>query len=278
MPMSSSVARAIQVMNDSKSSASDLAEVLTFDMALAAKLLRVANSAYYSFERKVATVSEAIVRLGFSTIRRLILTSHVSGFMNRRIDSYGLEQGELWKHSIGVGMGVMMLAQKDKSISIGEAYIAGLLHDIGKAFLDQYLGNDLKPLVDRGIQEQVDIHTAERDMLGTDHAEVGALIAQKWNLPIQIVEGIAFHHRPMLAKQAPRLTSVIHVVDVFCYSGGLTSLVDGLQIPAVQIEAVKMLNLRQADMDNLKEHLDSSMQFADAFFEEPGENKVAGVR
>ncbi|MBC7348287.1 MAG: HDOD domain-containing protein, partial [Clostridia bacterium] len=120
----------MRLTEDPDSTAADLNGVIGQDQALTAKILRLANSAYYGFPRRIGTITEAVILLGFNTIRNLVLTASVSQVLQREAPGYGLAKGELWRHALTSAMAARLLARKVRYRGAEEAFVAGLLHDI----------------------------------------------------------------------------------------------------------------------------------------------------
>lgn len=213
------VSKALQLMRDPGYTIGEVASVVSLDEALTSKILRMANSAYFGSQRRIVSVAEAIVRLGYRTMEGLLLTASASRMLQRRVAGYGLEQGRLWEHSITTAMGARMLAQMaGGGISPEEAYVAGLLHDVGKVLLDRFAATQLEQVREIVRDRQVPFFQAEQEVLGYDHAYVGALIALKWGLPETIAHAIGRHHMPAAEGLPPdRLGAVVHVADVVAW-------------------------------------------------------------
>ncbi|MDA8212859.1 MAG: HDOD domain-containing protein [Clostridia bacterium] len=230
-PLPTTVTRALQVIEDRESSAKELAKVLAEDQSITATLLKYANSAYYGVSRTVSTVSEATVILGFTTIRSMLLTASVHKLVNREISGYALAQGELWKHSIQCAMVAKNLAKKCKFPQVEQAFVAGLIHDIGKVVLNNYVGAQYREIISTVEQEHIPFMEAEKQILGFNHAEVGARLALKWNLPEDLVDAIAHHHSPRGSERNSKLTALVHVADAICLMLGFGLGSDGLLYP-----------------------------------------------
>ncbi|PKL74946.1 MAG: hydrolase [Candidatus Melainabacteria bacterium HGW-Melainabacteria-1] len=186
--------RAIQLLNNPETDVSSLAEVISSDQALTAKVLRLCNSAYYGLPRKVTTVSEAVLIVGFSSIKSLVLMITTQSSMNKGLLGYKIGPGEFWRHSIGTAETARILAQQLKQAKPEECFIAGLIHDIGKMVLNQHALPEVYRATNLSQKEQQPIHLAEQRILGFDHADIGAALAERWNFPPILVESIRRHH------------------------------------------------------------------------------------
>jgi putative nucleotidyltransferase with HDIG domain len=252
------VTRVIQLTEDPNSTAKDLSEVLGQDQSLTAKVLRLANSAYYGFPRRINSVTDAVVLLGFGSIRGLVMAASVYDVLEKPVQGYALAPGELWRHSQACAMGARMLAQKVKYRSADQAYVAGLLHDIGKVILSEYLSEVYQKVIDRVILENKPIMDVETAEMGFDHSIVGAKVAEKWNLPPELVDCIGYHHRPLQSTSNPILASIIHVSDVICMTMGIGLGLDGMYYPLDE-KALELLKLEPADLEMIMSRLADSL-------------------
>ncbi len=244
---------ALEVMRltrDPTTSARELNDVICQDQAITANMLRLANSAYYGFPRLIGTVGEAVVLLGFQTVRSIVLTAALGDTLNREVKSYSLAKGELWKHSLGVAIAARMIAQRAGYKYLDLAYTAGLLHDVGKIVLADYLEKYYSEVMERVSSAEVSFSDAELEILGIDHAQTGGEVAKKWSFPAEIVEAINLHHKPDFAEQDPKLTAITHIADIMCTLIGVGIGVDGL-LYQTSANAVEILGLDQIVLEEI---------------------------
>jgi len=252
-------AQALAVFNNPKATHRDLADIISTDQSLVAGILKLANSAYYGFSRKIATVNDAIVLLGFNTIRSLILASTVKDRFSQPVPGYSLAAGEMWKHSIVCAMTARNIARRVKFASPEEAFVAGLLHDIGKLILNLHVGQLYREILEQVSTGKVTFNMAEQQFLGADHAEVGAKVAEKWNLPSELVDTIGNHHLTGGAGNLSQLTAIVHVADALCLMLGIGLGGDGLLYSLSQ-EAIHFLGLDQSTIDRLMLEISDYLQ------------------
>ncbi len=184
----------LAIAEDDKSTAADLEEVIMRDQALSAKVLKVANSAYYGIPRTVETVSRATVLLGFQTVVGLALTVSVYDTLWGSGKGHYLDRRDLWKHSLGVATGARLLSNNARGKDGAVAFTAGMLHDIGKTVLDSHLAEEYGRVVELCHRERIPIYQAEGALLGVNHAELGHKVAMRWQLPEVLCESIRYHH------------------------------------------------------------------------------------
>lgn len=244
--------RALQLLDDPNYTASKLTKIIGVDQSLSGRLLQWANSPYFGLRYKVATLERAIMVLGTRHIRELLMAVSVNEMLNRKMPGYGLERGDLWRHSIAVAAGARWLAQEAKYPQPEQAFIAGLLHDIGKLVLDELLySNEVWQEEWRQLREEGASFTdLERWFCGYDHAQLGQRVALQWNLPQPLVEAIAYHHDPTLATVDPILTHWTHLADSAALMLGISLGFDGLSYQLCQ-ESIEATNFQSLELETL---------------------------
>ena len=256
---------AIEVMkiaDDPKSEATDLAETIIKDQGLTSKLLKLANSAFFGFSRRVTTVTEAVVITGFKTVKSLIVTIIAKSVLERPLKGYMLEKEMLWKHSLATAIASRMIAQKMKYKDPEEAYIAGLLADIGKVVLSEFLTETYHEILEKVENEGKTFLEAEKEILGFDHAELGAKIAEKWNLPEPLQEAIRYHHEP--EKTSKILPYIVHLGNAISMMLGVGLGVDGLYY-RISDRTLSILGLEESDIEEIMNDTDRHLAEVSAF-------------
>ncbi len=244
-----SVTRVMQLTNDPKAGLSDVAHALAADQGLAARVLKLANSAYYGSSRRIGTVSEAVVILGMRTTRNLTLATSCQDMLEREVSGYFLPRGALWRHSLACAAAAQNLARRAHFRGTEEAFVAGLLHDIGKVIMNAYLKAEFAQVLTRVAKGEMTFSDAEREALGFDHAEVGARLLERWNLPATLVTAVRYHHVPSQIPESP-LAALVHIADTICLTLGIGLGVDGMAY-ALDPNALAMLNLTESDFEQV---------------------------
>lgn len=254
-PLPQVAIKALRLIDDPRCSIPELSKVLSFDQALAGRILRWANSAFYGLRSQVATLDQAIMYLGLMTVRELVVAASVGDMLNRQVAGYSLERGELWRHSVAVAAGTRWVARKQDYRALDRAFIAGLLHDIGKLVLDKLLRSDSRWQEQwNTLREQgVPFTEMERELTGYDHAEIGGFIAEKWNLPKPLCEAIALHHHPDMAESEPNLVSYVHIADAGALMAGIGLGYEGLSYRLDEAVCAH-LHWTVPEMENLMQH------------------------
>jgi len=226
------VTQLISVVGNPRSSARDVAQLISTDQALTAKILKVANSAFYGFARKIATVQLAIVVLGFEAVKNLCLSVAVLKRFSSGQDHELFDRQRFWEHTIGCAVAGRMLSKRLHSRIEGEAFVGGVLHDIGKLILVEYFPKEFGESLEVAQSDGVSLYDAEHYVLGVTHAEIGAWLAEKWNLPQPIVDTIAYHHTPFELEKPEPLLLVVHMANALVRKCGIGSSGDS-QGPSV---------------------------------------------
>jgi len=238
---------ALEVMrlaSDSETSAAELSRIVSRDPSLSARILRVANSPYYGFAKRISTIEWAIVALGFETLRETVLSLTLIDLF-KGASSKHFDPRRFWKHAIDTASGARSIAKEIKNRVPGEAYAAGLLHDIGTLVLYRFFHDDFAEIQRLVEEDGLLLSQAEAVVLGTSHADIGAWLAEKWNFPPHFVEAIRYHHNPGNAQINPELAAIVHVANQIACSDGY-SCSDApikLDVAAVQIVGIDRLGV-----------------------------------
>lgn len=188
----------------------DLIAVIETDAAMTAKVLKLANSAYYGFRREIASMSEAGTLLGVSALVNLVLTSCAARYFRARGAADEAALQKMWEESVSNALAASLLARLSGTVDRNRAYTAGLLQNIGQVVLERHMRreeSEITRLVEGGVARI----EAERTVLGLDHAEVGARLCERWSFPDVLVEAVRFHHEPERAVCDPVLACFVHL-------------------------------------------------------------------
>lgn len=229
-PLPAAAYKALELIRNPRSDANDLARVLSMDQALAGLVLRWANSAFFGLRYPVTTVHQAIVYLGNGTVQNLVIAASVASLFNRPVPGYGLERGSLWKHAVGMAAAARLAAAKLGKAAAEEAYNAALLADIGKLAFELLL-RDAE--LARPEWQTLPFEQLETMCFGLNHADLGAEMARRWNLPERLVAAIQYHHNPNAVPEAEAsmrdLVAAVYTADVGVGMLGIGLGTDGLQ-------------------------------------------------
>ena len=244
------VLKITELVNDPKSSAQDLARIITDDQVLTARLLKLVNSSFYGFPQRISTVTGAIVLLGFDAIRSLLLTTSVFDLFANRNRQKKQDQERFWDHSLGCAVGAKVIGNHLRHDKIEELFVSGLLHDIGKIVEMMFLPDEFANIVAAVNNENILMTTAENKVLGYNHAEVGKLLVEKWNLPVKLVQVIAHHHQPRNAGNFALEAASGHLADIFCRALNIGYGGDN-KIPPLDKPAWERLKIEPSAIDTI---------------------------
>ncbi len=225
---SQTVSKILKLVEDPKSKVSDIQNEILKDQGFTTKVLKLANSAYFGLSGKIKTVSQATTLLGFQAIKSMVLASAVGKVLNAELPGYALEREALWQQSQICAITARVISKKIKFPQPDQAYTAGLLRDIGKVILDHYLSDQFQTIMDQVNEGHKPFIEVESEMLGFNHGQVGAKIAEKWHLPEELIEAIAYHHQPEKATVNPKLVAITHIADGLVMMMGIHIGADGL--------------------------------------------------
>ena len=200
-------------------STNELGKIISKDQGLTAKILTVANSPLYGLPRKVSTIEFAIVVLGFEQIKNIVVAlSMIEAFNTKDKDDW--HRREFWIHSLTTAIGAKRIADDLGLSKTGEAFTAGLLHDLGISVIQRYFNKEFKKIIEVVNEDETNFLDAEMQVLGMTHQDVGRFLAERWNLPESLGEAIAYHHNPSSAENWQNLAAVVHFSDYMTHRVG----------------------------------------------------------
>ncbi len=263
-PISQAALQLVNLLDEPAVSNEDVVQVLKYDNVLTAKLLRACNSPYFGLEEPVSSVDQAVLILGHHQILHIVLTLAFGGAMAVPLVGYAVESNELWRHSLTAATAAEFIVNNGIEINVDPhvAFTVGLLHDIGKLVLGQVLTPENQTNIRALIADkQHSRWEAEKIVLGTDHAEVGGALLQAWNLPAEIIEGVANHHQPVVDPM-PKLSAVAHLANCIAHRLGSAP---GLETYAVFVDlgVAEAFSLTPARIETITEEVKSSCEQVD---------------
>ncbi len=206
--------KVLRIIQEATYDIEKIAHEVKKDQVISARTIQLCNSALFSKRQEVVTLDHALVFLGQELFVKLIISAAVQSYYDQCGNGYSLCKGGLYHHAIGTAMTTEKIAEMTGDIHPGVAYMAGLLHDIGKVVLDQYISGAY-PMFYREFQDRPsEIIDVESGILGMDHTRVGELLAKKWSLPDNLTNAIRFHHFPEKSPDDQRLTTIVYLADL----------------------------------------------------------------
>lgn len=251
------ITKALLCIDDPGSSIGQVAAILNTDQTIAGRLIGLANSALYSGSRRFLTVREAVIRLGFRTVRDLLFATVVAGLARSPSRLYKLGPDKLWLHSLATAIAARVMAEEAGILDPETGYVAGLLHDIGRAVLDRALKPteiaDIRALVDK---RKLTYQAAEEEVLGLTHCEIGAYRLAKWGVATELVEAVARHHSP----EPGTLAALVSAADALAVKAmGLADHDPGWDC-VIDLEALRPLGPALASIVEEPERLDAALE------------------
>jgi len=250
----------------SDSSATDLAAILSNDQAMCTRVLKMANSAFYAQTRRISSIGDAVVVLGFDEIVQLMLATTVftafdTSRMGRRLGLY-----ELWKHSMATATTSKMIAEKvSKGAETNIFHTAGLLHDIGKLVLAHYFPVDYASVFERLESEDIFLCDAEKSVLGFTHCDVAEWLYSRWNFPRRLIDIISAHHKDISSASGMNPdVLVVRLANILCNcwqvgSGG------NVKTYSLEAEDYSLLNLDECALEDMELKIRESEEEMDCF-------------
>ncbi|MDR2611417.1 MAG: HDOD domain-containing protein [Deltaproteobacteria bacterium] len=245
------VAKISRIVENPETSVAEVGRLIAQDQVLSAKVLRMANSAFFGMSRKISSISQALVILGFEVVKGLVLTSSVFDMIQKSMAG-------LWEHSIGCAAASGVIAAHLGRDDAEEILVAGLLHDLGKVVLALNLPEEMRRVRERVAADDIRFYEAEGLVLDFDHAEIGQWLAEHWNLPESLAEPMRLHHRPEKAVLKPEWTAIVHVADIIVRAKGFGHAGDDI-VPPLSPRAWEILGLRKTDFLPILEKLDPKL-------------------
>ncbi len=244
-----------------RSNMSQIATVIARDQAIAGRVIKLVNSAFYGLSRRVTSIQQAIVILGLTTVKNLTLgVSVVKTFGACEIPSI-FDREKFWLHSFGCAQAAKMIARHLRRDEPEDYFLAGLLHDIGILVEDQFLHEEFVQVLKQTVGSSVSLTEAEESVMGMTHPEVGEFIARRWKLPDFVVQSMRFHH-PVKgmgpdSSDYPDFVSVIHAADTLVWNAGVGRFCRELQ-PGSDESALQNLGFSPKIIDEVTESVRSS--------------------
>ena len=247
-PMPAVATKIIRAADNVNVSANELAEVINSDPGLVTKTLRIANSALFSPTKKIESLQQAVVALGFKTVKNLAIAASAR-ILSR---TPGPVEAALWQHSVGAGVAGSCIAMRNKRMSADEAFTAGLLHDVGKFILNTHSPEKFKKALELRKKRGMTSVAAEFEAYGFDHTAVGAAVLRRWNLSESLAGAVRFHENISILRSAKdevlRLAATTNLANRITYTLKL-----GVDLPYkdagdTQEATVKILGLSPKDL------------------------------
>ena len=246
-PVSEIGNRVADITSNPNSSLTELVDIIKYDHAITANLLRICNSAYFGLKKKIASIKQAVAYLGLNKVASLVVLGNSADNFKKAQRGYDLNEGELWKYSVSSALIAEDLAKKKRLNNISLIFTSALLKDIGKVILSTYVEDSFED-INKAVQNRgLTFIDAEREVIGIDHAELGARVAEKWNFDSSMVDIIRNHHDPDKAPPDDLSIPIVYLADSICMMIGIGVGSDGLAYRYHQ-DIVDRLNFSDIDL------------------------------
>jgi putative nucleotidyltransferase with HDIG domain len=197
-----------------------VAEIIARDQALTARILHLVNSAFYGCQQQITTIKRAVVVLGLRAVRNTALTTSVFDYFGAEADGETVDLARFWEHSVAVAAICRTLAASRLPQHQDEAWVAGLLHDVGKLVEKRHFPEDFDHIRQVAAEQGLPWYDCEGRLFAVNHAQIGKAVLRNWNFPAAVVEAVHLHHSPEAARRNPQLSALVHVADVLAYGMG----------------------------------------------------------
>lgn len=238
-------AQILRTVEDPRSSASQLHRIVSHDPALVTRILKVVNSSFYGLPGQIASIERAIVLLGLHAVKNLAVAASLGQLFRGNLKLCGeFTPKHLWAHCVGVGVTARGLARLMKLPLADEAFLAGMIHDVGLVVHLQVTPEKLRQVCERSLAGEGHFCEIERQVIGVDHQEMGRALAAHWKFPRTCQMAAGYHHRPeSLGEDGHILVSLVHVADILCCQEHV-----GFDLTA-RDEAISSASLRALGLD-----------------------------
>lgn len=264
-PLPQVASKAITLVEDPDTTAGQLTDLLSSDPALAARVLKIANSAMFSRQREITTLNQAIMVIGFKALKGIIVAATLRQ-LNRQ---HGAVEKMLWQNSMCTAMGAHIVTKHFKKRYVDEIFLLGLLHDLGKLVLVRQTADDYKTVLSMTKQGRV-FYEAEQEVLGFAHPLIGALVAKKWNFSAETCQIILHHHDPLevpFENEMVEKTAIVQFADLMAHGVGYGHYEGYPDLKEAALAAGKPLGIDEALFQQLSEETATTFTEQSSVFE-----------
>ena len=248
-PFPLTVTRVLQMLRDPYVKTDDLVGVVKFDQAIATHVLKLCNSSFFGLRRPITNLRDAVVYIGLSNLKKIIIISGTRQYFEKQQSAYELKKGELWRHAIAVSILAEKLNNMIDGAPIDDVYISGLLHDVGKLVLSKFVMEVSEEITHMVEQRGISFLEAEKTILGIDHAEVGAKILDKWKFSEEIIASVKKHHMP-LDEDDSVLVNIVRLSNSLAMIMGYATSINGYSYPGLPDTCCKY-GITQESLENI---------------------------
>lgn len=249
----------LKLVHDEKTSVAKLENIIENDPALSAKILSVSNSAFFGYKTTTQTVHSAILRIGFNTVRDVAFGVSLMTVFEDKDKAGAFDYQRVFNHSVTVGLIAQMMSRDLKMSFSEEIFVNGILHDLGYLILNKYFSDNYIRVLEI-FEQQGSLLQAEKTVMDFTHAEIGSWLAEKWNLPEDVVYTARYHHTPSLATKKTRRVAIIHIADHMVSKGIFSALRNDPNYPLEQA-SLDLLGIKEDYLRGLQEKVNQGQVF-----------------
>jgi len=254
-----------ELLQDPNTPITEISDIIEKDQAMSLRVLKLVNSAFYGIHKEVNDIGNAIVLLGFNTVRNAIVSLGVINSFSGIKSLEGFDISDFWKHSLAVAVVSKSLAGKTKIASPDSCFVGGLLHDIGKVILAQYFQDLFEKVWNAAKRENIFFYEAEKKEISIDHAIIGAHLATNWELPESFIDVIRWHHDVRNDTESKKMILIIYLSDIIVNSYNADP--DGnIDLSLMHPAASKFLKKQLGDVDSWFDEIENDIQSSYQFF------------
>ena len=258
-----------EMLQDYDTSIKELSETIKKDQAMVQRILKLVNSAFFGFQSKISDISRAVVVLGFNSVRNVIISvSIIDAFSGKEVFE-GFDIKDFWTHSVAVAVTSKYLAGKTRLLAPEDAFTGGVLHDIGKIVLTQYLQDLFKKVLTSARENSLSFYEAENKEIPVNHAQIGWYLAKKWKLPQGLTDTIRYHHVVSKSANDLNMVMIVHTSDIIVNSM-LSDVEKELDLSTINPEAVEAMKPQLETVSEWFPEVSEEIKSACNFFLEEG--------
>jgi putative nucleotidyltransferase with HDIG domain len=257
--------RALLLLNQTEVSIQELVDIVKFDPAITANVLRISNSAFFGLRREIHSLHQALLLLGTQELLKIIIASGATRLFCRSTPGYFSDRLGLWRHSVSVALMANLLARELDHPERATSFTAGLLHDIGKVVLSLYVDQKFSEIMEVVDGRGVSFQAAEKEVLGIDHAQLGGEMARLWDFPDRLRLVINLHHLDKPEAFADDMVLLVYLADLLVLMFGQDLGADGLAYDGYP-EVLRHFHMRERDLEKILLNFGSAWQEAQVFF------------
>ena len=253
------IAEITHLLQNPSTNAEVLGRAIRTDQVLASTVLKLVNSAFYGFPGRIGSISHAVVLLGFSTVKNIVLTATIMDIFKMNINSK-FNMQDMWKHSLGCGAAAQCLARALGAELKEECFIAGLVHDIGKAIMFQLMPDDFTRVIECADKTKNLFYDSECKLLGINHQDIGGILIELWHLPTPILNAVSCHHNPPVQlTDEHKIAAIVHCADILVRALGYGNGGDN-KIPRINDNVWNNMALDNIDLPHLFDSIEIELE------------------